>query len=343
MTKSERKDVFKLFKKLFIFLVIMFLVDRGLGTAIEFLYNKKPQGDIKTFSHSINNPKEDIMIYGSSRGVHTYVSKIFADSLNFSCFNASRENSLILYHTTILNWALKKHIPKVVILDVTPKELTWKGEQDSKTVLVSMLLPYVRRDSSYANMVDELYPRELIKAKISKLYAYNSLIVPILIGLNWGQKKKPNKKDIVNGYLPLFGSKIKQKVPPHYEFGDSETDSTAKAMFERFVSLVVQNNIKLYVVTCPIYIQPFPETNSIRDIKEILAKYDVPYWDYASESKYIQKDYFYDYVHPNDKCARLFSSEIANRIKKDLAEDSLNSINLKPITQNKLTPTNLSN
>lgn len=327
MTKEERDDVVKFLKKLVLFLMIMFFVDRGVGTAIEFLYNKKPEGDIKTFSHSINNPKEDVMIYGSSRGVHGYVSKIFADSLGLSTYNCSRENSLILYHTTIFNWALKKHVPKIVILDVTPKELTWKAEENSRTVLTAMLLPYVRRDTAYANMVRDLYPRELYKARVSKLYAYNSLIIPIFMGIKFKKEnKKANKKEIVNGYLPLHGSKIKEKAPPPYSgFGDIETDSTATAMFEKFVRLAIEHNVKLYVASAPLYAK-FAETNSTRDIKAILKKYNVPFLDHTSDTMFLKRDYFHDYVHINDKAARLYSSLIASQIKQDLAADSIKLI-----------------
>ncbi len=330
MTKEERDDVVKFLKKLVLFLMIMFFVDRGVGTAIEFLYNKKPEGDIKTFSHSINNPKEDVMIYGSSRGVHGYVSKVFSDSLGLSTYNCSRENSLILYHTTIFNWALKKHVPKIVILDVTPKELTWKAGENSRTVLTAMLLPYVRRDTAYANLVRDLYPRELYKARVSKLYAYNSLIMPIIVGIKFKKEnKKANKKDIVNGYLPYHGSRIKQKTPPPYDFGDIETDSTATAMFERFVKLAVEHNIKLYVASAPIFAQ-FDETNSTRDIQAILKKYNIPFFDYTSDPMFLKRENFHDYSHLNDKAAHIYSSLIASRIKQDMAADSARKIATQP-------------
>ncbi|MEP6513307.1 MAG: hypothetical protein ABJA79_05530, partial [Parafilimonas sp.] len=190
-----------------------------------------------------------------------------------------------------------------------------------------------------ANLVRDMYPKELLKAEVSKLYAYNSLILPIVMGINFGKKKKPDKKDIVNGYLPLHGTKIIETVPPHYEFDETATDSTAKEMFEKFVKLATDHHIKLYVVTCPLFIQPFPEPPSIRDIKSILVKYNVPYWNYASDTAFLKRDYFYDYVHPNDKCARPFSAAVASRIKADLAKDSLNNATSQPVSgnQNKIT------
>ena len=72
----------------------------------------------------------------------------------------------------------------------------------------------------------------------------------------------------------------------------------------------------------PIYIQKFAETNDMKEIKSILAKYDVPFWDYSSDTTYLKREYFYDNPHLNDKGAKLFSTEIASRIKRFLAADS---------------------
>lgn len=321
MTKEEIPEVKKFLIKLFIFLFILFICDRLVGSVLEFLYNHNPQGDIRTFSHSINNPKEDIMIYGSSRAVHTYNCRIIKDSLGLSCFNNGRENSNILYHSTILPWALEKHTPKIIILDVTPKEFTFRSGENAKLVLASMILPYVRRDTQFANIATKLFPRELLKAKVSKLYAYNSLILPII----WGQftkRKKGQAKDIINGYLPLHGSKITKGLPA-YSFNDIEgEDSTAKERFEFFVKTVTEKNIKLFVAIGPIYIQKFPETDDMKEMQEILKKYNVPFWNYSSDTSYLKRENFYDNAHLNDRGAQIFSAEIASKIKTIIQSDS---------------------
>src|SRR6516225_86407 len=122
MTKEEVWEVGKFFKKFIILLVLVFIGDRVVGTLLENAYKKAPLGNIKTFAHSITDPKEDIFIYGSSRAVHGYDTRVFTDTLGLSCFNSGRENSNILYHTSILDEMLKKHKPKVVVLDVSARE-----------------------------------------------------------------------------------------------------------------------------------------------------------------------------------------------------------------------------
>ena len=81
------KGYLKFFKKLFILLVIMFAVDRVVGSIIEYYFKNEPMGDSASFAHAINEPKEDILVYGSSRAVHTYDPRVFTDTLGLSCFN----------------------------------------------------------------------------------------------------------------------------------------------------------------------------------------------------------------------------------------------------------------
>ena len=312
MTKEEIKHITRFAKKFFILVILLFAFDRGIGTLIERAYNNAPQGDIATFAHSINNPTEDIYIYGSSRAVHAYDCKIFTDSLGYSCFNSGRENSTILYHNTILSEMLRKHTPQIVILDVSAKELTWRAAENSKLVLASMVLPYVRRDTTFANIARELFPEELRKAEVSKMYAYNSLVLPLLIG-----PQKADKKNIINGYLPLHGNKIKGKAPELTDDND-QTDSTAKADFENFVRVLTEKHVKLYVIQSPLYVKPFPTSVSLEGMKAILAKYNVPFWDYAFDTSFYKREYFYDNIHLNDKGAQLFSARIASDIKQDL-------------------------
>lgn len=315
MTKQEIKQAARLFKKLFILLVLLFVFDRIIGTLIEEAYKNAPQGDIKTFAHSITNPSEDIYIYGSSRAVHGYDTKTFTDSLGLSCFNSGRENSNILYHTAILNEMLKKHTPKIVVLDVSARELTWRSAENSKVVLASMILPYVRRDTSFANIARQLFPKELRKAEVSKIYAYNSLVLPLIVG-----KRILKKAENLNGYVPLHGNKIIGN-PPAFTDENDETDSVAKNSFETFVKTIKEKNIRLYVIQSPLYVEHFNSSVSLDTIKSILNRYHEPFWDYAFDTSFYKRKYFYDNLHLNTTGATLFSEKLVSDIKADVEKN----------------------
>ncbi len=315
MTKEETKQVGRLFKKLFILLVLLFVFDRIIGTFLENAYKTAPQGDIKTFTHSITNPSEDIFIYGSSRAVHAYDPAIFTDSLGLSCFNCGRENSNILYHTAILKEMLKKHTPEIVVLDISAKELTWRAAENSKLVLASMILPYVRNDTSFKNIAEHLFPDELRKAEVSKIYAYNSLVLSLAVG-----KRKIKHDKNLNGYVPLHGNKIQGKLPSFTDEND-KTDILTTQNFEEFVRTLKEKNIRLYVIQSPLLVQHFKSTISLDTIKSILNRYNEPFWDYGFDTAFAKKQYFYDNLHLNTTGATLFSAKLVSDIKADVKKN----------------------
>ena len=317
MTKPEIKDLSTLLLKIAAFILILFVADRGIGGWIEKRYDASPQGNINVVSHAIRTPNEEMYVFGSSLAVHSYNCKVFTDSLGFSCYNAGRENSLILYSTTIFRWMLKKHKPKFVILSVSPKDLQWRASETPEKVIQSMLMPYVLRDTSFKNMTAALFPEETKIASVSKLYAYNSMILPILLGHDGTSKAKVS--DIVNGYLPLLGSHIKNGYAD-YKFEDPDVDEGNKILFEEFLKLAKDNNIPVVVLESPLYIQPFPETKSETEMKKICAKYDVPFWTYVTDKKFAKANYFYDNIHMNDDGGTAYSKYLTGELKKYFAE-----------------------
>ena len=302
----------KFFKKLFILLVIMFAVDRGVGSIIEYYFTNQPMGDAASFAHAINEPKEDILIYGSSRAVHTYDPRVFTDTLGLSCFNCGRNASNVIYHSAILPAAINgSHKPKAIILDLTPKEIAWRSGPFGADALAGIIVPYVRTNEHFAKLAMELFPKEYYKAQVSKLYAYNSMILSIIRNSN------RTKNDNVNGYQPMRGSKVAPEPEDVTSLGRDSVDQYSKDRLEFFVKSVTEKGIPLVVIVSPMYAKPFEDNESLIVSKEILAKYGVEVWDYATDPRYVKKELFYDFNHLNVKGAEMFSREIASRMKAE--------------------------
>jgi hypothetical protein len=314
MNQKERKHLYRLLKNLLILIVLFFIVDRLLGKWLEHRFNTVPQGDIKTFAHSITNPSEDISIYGSSRAMHGYDCSVFSNVLNYSCFNNGKENSTILYHDLILNEMLKKHVPKIIILDFAPKELSWGESENSKNVLANMILPYAIHDTAFAAIAKQQFPQEYIKARLSWLYAYKSSIMPLFNTNNSGQNQ-------VNGFRPLQGSKVKS-TPMNYGDEEELPDSSAERAFDVFIKTIAEKHIRLYVIQSPIYVKYYKSSPSLDYAKMVLKKYNIPFWDYAFDTALYKPEYFYDNIHLNETGSKLFSEKVAERIKHE--DDSLN-------------------
>ena len=301
--------------KLLILLLIMFVIDRAGGALMAYYFEKEPLGDAAAFSHAIESPKEDILIYGSSRALHTYEPRVFQQSTGYSCFNCGRNASTIIYHSAIISSALHQpgHKPKAIILDLTPKELSWRSGEDGNDILAGMILPYVEKNKQFEAMAKDLFPKELMKAKVSKLYPYNSMILSII--RNYSKQANDN----IQGFQPLHGSKV-DKAPPSIAM-NAEIDSYAKEKLEYFIKSVTDQHIPLFVIVSPIYLQPYPETESMKISKQILAKYNVPLWDYEFDTAYVQQPLFYDNVHMNTRGSEKFSAMIALRVAQVLKAD----------------------
>jgi len=310
-----KKGYFKFAYKLLILLAIMFVVDRVGGSIMAYYFEKEPQGDAAAFSHAIENPKEDILIYGSSRAMHTYDPRVFRKELGLSCFNCGRNASTIIYHAAILPSALDRQgpPPQAIVLDITPKELSWRGGEDGNDILASMILPYVNKNKNFERLANDLFPRELIKAKVSKLYPYNSMILSII--RNYSSQSSYN----IAGYVPLFGTKASRQ--PISLNLNAEVDDYAKDKFEFFIREITRRHIPLYVIISPAYVNPAPDTKSEIVTKEILARYNVPLWDFSVDTLFRKRKYFYDNVHLNEKGAAVFSEYIARLIKDSMQKD----------------------
>jgi len=310
-----KKGYFKFAYKLLILLAIMFVVDRVGGSIMAYYFEKEPQGDAAAFSHAIENPKEDILIYGSSRAMHTYDPRVFRKELGLSCFNCGRNASTIIYHAAILPSALDRQgpPPQAIVLDITPKELSWRGGEDGNDILASMILPYVNKNKNFERLANDLFPRELIKAKVSKLYPYNSMILSII--RNYSSQSSYN----IAGYVPLFGTKASRQ--PISLNLNAEVDDYAKDKFEFFIREITKRHIPLYVIISPAYVNPAPDTKSEIVTKEILARYNVPLWDFSVDTLFRKRKYFYDNVHLNEKGAAVFSEYIARLIKDSMQKD----------------------
>lgn len=311
MNTREKQHAIRLVRNFLILVVLFFITDRLLGLLIGKYYQKADHGDIATFTHSITDPTEDIFIYGSSRALHGYSCPVLAATTGLTALNNGRENSTILYHSLVLNEMLKKHRPRIILLDLAPKELSWGATESSRGVLANTLLPYAINDTAIARLAHEQFPKEYVKARLSWLYAYRSAIIPLI---NW---KRSKQEESINGYRPLSGSKVKA-TPLDYGNETETPDSTAKKAFEAFVQATVASGVKLYVIHSPIFVKRYASTPSIDYAKEVLDKYGVSFWNYSFDTAFYKPSLFYDYIHLNDSGATLFSRALGERIREEL-------------------------
>ncbi|MDB5280406.1 MAG: Esterase, hydrolase-type domain [Ferruginibacter sp.] len=302
----------ELFVKLGIFLILLIILDKGIGYFIEKIYFSQDHGYYYRTTYVFEKATPDIIILGASKASHHYVSKMITDSLKHSCFNAGEDGYFILYQEASLRCMLKrKYIPKLLLLDLNDDEFeknTYKTEDR-----LSILFPYYQRHPEIRDIVELKSPFEKYKL-MSTLYSFNTVLLPALSGsIDLNNRKESEKK--YAGYVPLtekWNGTIKT-IESHGQL----LDSVRIKAFEEIIKLTRENNINLVVIVSPAYkvykggYNPTTET-----LQRISEKNQIPFWNYINDTTYLNnRNYFKDVRHMNDDGAQIFTANVITRIK----------------------------
>ncbi len=315
----------KLLVRLFTLLLAVILLDFIIGSLLGAFYFKLKFGYLYRTTYSIEQTKEDILIFGSSTATHDYNPRILEESLNMSSYNVGRDGNTILYDYAILKASLKRYTPKLIILDFDINE--FKKTQESYDRL-SSLLPYYKTHPEIQSIVDLRNRFEKIKL-FSKIYSYNSLLLSIIAGnmqtfnIDYFDEKQIKKDFNIDGYFPLTNVWNKPIVvdndPQNYEL-----DTNKIKMYTAFIKNCITAKVKLYIVSSPVFVKEVYTSNSIILGKKIAAAYNVDFLDYSQDSSILNNPkWFADKSHLNDDGAKILSDKIKQKIIEDNITNNL--------------------
>ncbi|HEY5750354.1 MAG TPA: hypothetical protein VIU12_30020 [Chryseolinea sp.] len=297
-------------KLLFFFakaILIVIVLDFALGKGLEIFYNRMSVGEKARANYFIRKDLSDVIVFGSSRALYHYHAGVLADSLQTTVYNAGRSNQTILYHLALLKTILKRHTPKMVILDVNEEELV---KSQKKYELLSALLPYCHYDEDIRALYRKANPGYGFWSWSRSLPYNSSVFATLYRGITRG------KDNDIHGFLNhdgVFKDSLKttDNCAANYPL-----DPMLEQSFSEFVALCKARNITLFVSVSPRFVQykcRRPEYEALQN----LAKQDgVAIHDY--EDLYDDGSYFSDPSHLNSKGALAFSKSIAPILKASL-------------------------
>ena len=103
MTKTKTKtELQKVFLGIIAIIVLLVAADWAVGTWSEKMYYKSKYGIFRRQIYCMQESHDELLIMGSSRADHQYVSGIFEDSLGLKTYNAGSEGMCIYYQYAIL-------------------------------------------------------------------------------------------------------------------------------------------------------------------------------------------------------------------------------------------------
>ena len=291
---SMDSNLIKYLYKTLLFVALLLVIDFAVGNAIHYLFSKQKSGSIYRTLYSMDNTRADILIFGSSTASHSYKTSVFRELFpELTSYNCGNDGSSIFYHYAVLKMVLKRHTPKVVILDFIPGEFRFVPGHYEK---LSYLLPFVKGREEFLPVALLRSPFENIKL-LSKTYPYNSLLVPMLGGV-FNIHSTNRSED--NGYVALQGQW-------DYEIGtDSlnsyyQLDSCKVNYFNAFIDDCLKAETTLYISCSPSYVKHLERDNSVLVAKEIARREEIKFFDFTNDTSFINNRHlFRDIAHLND-------------------------------------------
>ena len=288
-----------------VFFSLIIIVDIGSGFLLRKNFSNINYGIHGLINRGLNSKKE-ILILGSSRAMHHYDPEVFEDYLGLSCYNTGIGGYGIFYNYALLNEIVKKNIPKIIILDLSPNILVDKNSYKK----LNVLLPYFKEYESFSEII-KLDPKFSNLELISNLYIYNSTIYEFF------RDYFTKELIVTDGYLPLKGTINKTKFTPFYN-SDLMIDSKKLIYIKKIIELCHKNDIELIGVVSPTYLKFDRENKLISKVKPLFSDYNFDFFNYSDlPLLYGKREFFRDQIHLNDEGAQLFSEMFSEVISSD--------------------------
>ncbi len=293
---------------LYILLVIfgVIVIDFCFGLIMKPTLASTTKGDWGRRNYIVNVSNEDLLIFGSSRAIHHYDTKIFSDSLQMSSYNCGEDGNGIIVHFPRFKEIIQRSHPKVVIYEITPKYDFFICDNTS---FFKILRPY--SDDSYVKeVICDIDNGELLKLH-SNLYKFNSSFIEMVI--QRFSRVPTTAKDYT--YSPLSSVMDYEAPPAVYEI--REIDPVKCKYLREFVDLCQSHGIKLFFTASPWY--KMSESDVFTPIYKLCEEKGVTFLNYNFDDRFNNdKKFFHDPSHLNQYGAETFSSLIAHEIKERL-------------------------
>lgn len=291
------------------------VVDKVAGAGMDRLLDAVPVSqDIGKGHFAINDVSTDIVIVGSSRAAHHYVSTMIADSLGCSVYNVGRDGCFFSDNLCVANAILDRYSPKKIVLEVANDCL----DEGVKTSVEGMF-PYYWKYDYIKNVIDTEIGWQAPIQLSSKLYAYNGnsfkLIGYGLKGLLCGRTADPLK-----GYAPL--PYVEKRVP--LELKESEvsgahiiSDLKCKQL-KNLLEKANKKGVEMILICSPVFKKTMGNSESKEVLKKLCEEAGAEYYDYSSEQIFLDHpEWFKDGTHMNNKGALVYTRMVIRELLKD--------------------------
>lgn len=255
--------------------------------------------------HEIDTP---IVIVGSSRAAHYYVTPMIAEAFGDTAYNVGRDGCFFTYNCCVVNSILDRYTPKMIVWENSLASLYASGSDP-----VVNLYPYYWENELISKAIKSKTPwDEPIKLR-SGLYRYNYCCSRILIRYATRSNFVDNT---IDGYDPLAVKKLQSPLKlEKSESRNGELSRDNMNLFRSTLERAKSKGVRVIVVESPAYrIRP-KNDRSAQMMKKICQEEGVEFYDNSQLDQFLQHpEYFKDATHLNDNGARVYTELFLQQI-----------------------------
>ena len=309
-----KKDSARFWKTILIAIAMFVVVDITVGIVADRLMDKLPDfsGDFAKDNYRLHRLETDVVILGSSRGNHHYVSQQLNDSLDaylgkhLSLYNAAISAKLANSNSCAAEAIIARYRPKLVIYDISEDFLC-----EDQVTDIEFSAPFYWKDTLVRRYIDGVGLKERILMK-SSIYRYNGKVFQIVSTFL-------DSVAVDDGYVPKYGTtidttKVKKKAKASKPT-IKKLNSYALNNFENVLKKYSSAGILLVIVSSP----KFRPTDNNKRLAAICKKHGVPFIDFYGTPYFnSHPELFYDGNHLNDHGAHVFTAMFFEQLKRFL-------------------------
>ncbi|SFU61932.1 hypothetical protein SAMN05216480_11045 [Pustulibacterium marinum] len=292
-------------KQIVVFSLLFFLIDKCFYFQLS---HKADQEFDKRLEYVLNGiMSKELLVLGSSRGVHDVSARMIDSATSFSAYNLSYRGSNVTFQEFVLSTYLKYNkAPKIVLLVV---------DDDAEFKEVSSL--QFRYDRLYPLQNYNYINNELVNKGKESVLSRIFYLARLRHTDIFAKKNEPNEFEELN---ELGDNLLSVKNNPNLEFKADivayDRSDEVKSKLESFYKiqeLCKDNGIKL----CYIFPPNFKTFNNqfCKRIEEIVEENAIVKYN-TNDEFYLNKENFRDESHLNKKGAEHFTNEIISFLNK---------------------------
>ena len=290
-------------------LATVVVLDWAIGKALDAMLSQiSNQGDTGKTYFALNEVNTPVVIVGSSRAAHHYVTQMVEDSLGMPAYNVGRDGCFFSYNCCVINSIMDRYSPSLIIWETSKDDLFGGGSDPLEN-----LYPYYQKNNWVTSVINSELPwTERIRLS-SKVYRYNSVIHRIVIRY---LRRDSFVDGTEKGYLPLPAKKPLEPLELRSE--SSEEGEVNEAKVERFRSILSRahvKGVKMIVVDSPKYKESGGLCASAVVMKSLCEEYGARCFDNTQMTYFLERpELFNDATHLNDDGAKTYTEMFLEEI-----------------------------